>query len=79
MTEAENESQFVLTKDTPYLAFAGELWDVFCEILETYDSVIMALHWIPYLTLTGQLWDVCCEDLGENWQHYNVLTWVVLG
>ena len=29
--EAEYKSDFVATKDTPYLALTGELWGVFCE------------------------------------------------
>ena len=33
MTDAEYESEAIRTKDTPYLALAGELWGVFCEDL----------------------------------------------
>ena len=33
MTEAEYQSGFKLTKDTPYLALTGELWGVYCEDL----------------------------------------------
>ena len=32
-TEAEYQSDAGPTKDTPYLALTGELWDVFCEYL----------------------------------------------
>ena len=31
MAEAENELDLKLTKHTPYLALAGELWVVYCE------------------------------------------------
>ena len=27
----KNESDFIITTDTPYLALTGELWAVFCE------------------------------------------------
>ena len=30
-TQAEYQSDAESTKDTPYLALTGELWDVFCE------------------------------------------------
>ena len=33
MTEAKHKPEFVLTKDTPYLALTGELWSVYCEDL----------------------------------------------
>ena len=32
MTNAEHKSEFVFTKDTPYLALTGELWGVYHEI-----------------------------------------------
>ena len=31
MTEAEHESDSMLTKDTPYFILMGELWNVNCE------------------------------------------------
>ena len=31
-------SGFELTKDTPYLALTGELWDVFCEYFDEKRS-----------------------------------------
>ena len=31
LTEADYKLEFEHTKDTPYLALAGELWGVFCE------------------------------------------------
>ena len=31
MTKTEHESDFKLTKDTPYFAHMGELWGVYCE------------------------------------------------
>ena len=30
----ESESDFRITTDTPYLALAGKLWDVYCKDLE---------------------------------------------
>ena len=33
MTEAENASEVILSKDTPYLILTGEPWGVFCEAL----------------------------------------------
>ena len=33
MTAWERNSDFKLTKDTPYLALRGELWGVYCEEL----------------------------------------------
>ena len=33
MAAAEHNSAFELTKDTPYLALAGELWGIFREYL----------------------------------------------
>ena len=33
ITEAEYESEVILTKGTPYVALVGELWGVFCEDL----------------------------------------------
>ena len=29
--ETERKSEFVVTKDTPYLTLTGELWSVCCE------------------------------------------------
>ena len=38
------KSEVVLTKDIPYLALMGELWDVFCEDFgKKNDQIIMAL------------------------------------
>ena len=41
-------SGFELTKDTPYLALTGELWDVFCEYFDEkrscYKGVLLYLH-----------------------------------
>ena len=34
LTETEHESEVTFTKDTPYLALAGELLDLFCEYLD---------------------------------------------
>ena len=34
MTAVEHKSDFELTKDTPYLTLAGELWGVYWENLE---------------------------------------------
>ena len=31
VTDAEQKSEFVFTKETPYLALTGELWGVYCE------------------------------------------------
>ena len=31
MISVGRESDFELTKDTPYLALTGEVWSVFCE------------------------------------------------
>ena len=31
MTGAKHESDFKITKDTPYLTLMGELWGVCCE------------------------------------------------
>ena len=31
MTKAEYKPELDFTKDTPYLALTGELWDVFCD------------------------------------------------
>ena len=31
MTVTENESDFSITTDTPYLALTGEQWGVYCE------------------------------------------------
>ena len=31
VTEVEYKSEFVSTKDTPYLTLTGELWCAFCE------------------------------------------------
>ena len=31
LTEPESKWEFELTKDTPNLALAGELWSVFCD------------------------------------------------
>ena len=42
MTGAKFKSEFKLTTDTPYLT--GELWGVYCEILEKIDRVIMAAY-----------------------------------
>ena len=41
--EAVHKSELALTKDTPDLALAGEIWDVFCKILEKI-YIIVALH-----------------------------------
>ena len=31
MSKTEDKSVLELTKDAPYLALTGELWDVYCE------------------------------------------------
>ena len=41
---AEQESEFILKKDTSYGALTGELCGVFCEDLGENDHVIMAPH-----------------------------------
>ena len=33
MPEAKHASEFIFTKYTPYLAFKGKLWGVFCDDL----------------------------------------------
>ena len=33
MTEVEHKSEFKLTKDTPYLALTGKLWDAYYDDL----------------------------------------------
>ena len=47
-TGAEYQSDPVSTKDTPYLALAGELWGVFCEYLwqnwPRYNGTALYLH-----------------------------------
>ena len=35
---AEHKSGLALTKDTPYLALAGELWGVYCDEFSEYWS-----------------------------------------
>ena len=47
-TEAEYQSDVGYTKETPYLALAGELWDVFCEYLWEIDHIITAPHSIKW-------------------------------
>ena len=50
----EHESDFELTKDTPYLALTGKLWDAYCENLGgiwlCYDGTTLYLHFLslPY-------------------------------
>ena len=44
MTHPKCISAFELTKDTPYLALMGELWDVFGEYYVNKDHVIKGLY-----------------------------------
>ena len=44
MTGAKHKSDFEITKDSPYLALAGEIWVFFAMILEMIDRFITALH-----------------------------------
>ena len=40
VTDVDNESGFIFTKYTPYLAIAGELWGVYCENFFLIDRVV---------------------------------------
>ena len=48
---AEHKSGLALTKDTPYLALAGELWDVYCDEFSEYWSRYngIALYYDKYI------------------------------
>ena len=49
MAAAERISDFELTKDTPYLALTGEIWNVIVRISEKISRFITALHWITFI------------------------------
>ena len=44
VAEAGHISELATTKDNPYLVPTGELWGVYCQILEKIDRVITASH-----------------------------------
>ena len=44
LTNAPYCSDFVLTKDTPYLALTGELWSVFVSILAKNNRVMKGFY-----------------------------------
>ena len=46
MTLPKRIPAFEVTKDTPYLALTGELWDVFGEYYVNNDRVIKGLYCI---------------------------------
>ena len=44
--KAKYKSEFEHTKNTPYLALTGELWDVFCENFgENQHSTVLSISW----------------------------------
>ena len=52
--ESDYQSDSGFPNDTPYLALAGELWDVFCEYL-----------WENWPRYSGTaLWYVTCRSIG---------------
>ena len=48
ITAAKHQSDFELTKDTPYLTLTGEIWGVYCENLEKIGYIITASHCMWY-------------------------------
>ena len=67
LTEGGYTSEFWPTKDTPYLALAGELWGVFCEDFAEnwprYNDTAMYIKISshnPHLALTRKQWGVSC-------------------
>ena len=53
-TQAEYQSDAEYTKDTPYLALMGELWDVFCEyFVKKIDRIITAPHCTRFYSLSN--------------------------
>ena len=81
-TEAEPKSEFVLTKDTPYLALMSELWYICClesgENWPHYDGITLSMQIFLFLfqlyheaTLANLLETVlfhqeACESAGET-------------
>ena len=54
MAAAEHKSYIELTKDTPYLALTGELYEVsVVRVWEEIDRVIMAPHCIVIYGVSG--------------------------
>ena len=53
ITMAENESDIGITTNTPYLAFTGELWGVYCEHfgfnLPRNNGTALQLEWLDKL------------------------------
>ena len=53
MTEVEYKSELEYTKDTPYLALTGELWDAFCEDSEKLDRTVQCNRQAKNVILPG--------------------------
>ena len=59
--DALHESEFVLTKETPYLTLTGELWSVYCEEFQenwlSYNGTALhmdyALQFIKFYSFDG--------------------------
>ena len=56
ITVAESEADIRITTDTPYIAFAGELWGVYCEHFGENYRVITT----PHCIFNGVLNDSTC-------------------
>ena len=68
VTTAEHNTKFVLTKDTPYLALAGELGGVY------YDA--FQKNWSSYNSTVVLFVDPQCLAPSQHWGLWSGLKWV---
>ena len=63
-------SGFELTKDTPYLALTGELWDVFCEYFDEkrscYKGVLLYASSDISIKINSHIICVCMFPISQN-------------
>ena len=64
-TDADYKSEFVLTKDTPYTTFTGELWGVY--IVRSWDKMIVALQYRSKHSSTGTVGTLMARFMGPTW------------
>ena len=82
-THAEHESEFIIAKDTPYLALMSELWGVFCENFweKRYNgttlyavavrSISVSVHNPPSVLCTGRRGTLRVSFCGPHRSCYN--------
>ena len=74
MAKTESQSDFELTKDTPYLTLTGELWgvsyDYLGNVLQRYKRA--ALYLLTHMKFVMSRWKyILIPDRDFYWMHIN--------